>query len=133
MRFGHALSSREKGQAMVEFTLILPVLLMIIMGIVEFGRAYSAYLTIQNAAREGVRLGITGATDAEVATAVEQVASTLDPSALTVNVTPAETSRSPGELLTVTVSYRFQFLVPLISNIVGSLGNFTSSMTMRLE
>ncbi|MCL5046331.1 MAG: pilus assembly protein [Actinobacteria bacterium] len=133
MRLVRALSGREKGQAMVEFALILPVLLLIIMGIMEFGRAYSAYLTIQNASREGARLGVTGTTDTEITAAVNQVASTLDTAGLTVSITPAEASRSRGELLTVTVSYRFQFLVPLISEIVGPLGNFASSTTMRLE
>jgi len=116
---------------MVEFALILPVLLMIIMGIVEFGRAYSAYMTIQNAAREGARLSITGATDPEIVALAKQVASTLDSADLTVTVTPA--TRVQGDLLTVTVRYRFKFLVPLISNIVGPLGDFTSSTAMRLE
>lgn len=45
----------EKGAAMVEFAIILPVLLMLVVGIIEFGRAYNTQVSIQAAAREGAR------------------------------------------------------------------------------
>lgn len=47
------------GQALVEFALILPLLLMIMFGIIEFGRIFFIYSNLFNAAREGVRYGIT--------------------------------------------------------------------------
>ena len=49
---------REAGQELVEFALILPLLLLLFLGIIEFGRAILAYNTIANAAREGARYGI---------------------------------------------------------------------------
>ena len=49
---------REAGQELVEFALILPLLLLLFLGIIEFGRAMLAYNTIANAAREGARYGI---------------------------------------------------------------------------
>ncbi len=49
----------KKGQALVEFALILPLLLLIIFGIIEFGRVLFIYSNLFNAAREGVRYGIT--------------------------------------------------------------------------
>ena len=45
----------DRGAVMVEFAIILPVLLLILLGIVEFGRAYNAQVSIQAAAREGAR------------------------------------------------------------------------------
>ena len=45
----------ERGAVAVEFALLAPVLIMILLGIMEFGRAYNAQVSLTNAAREGVR------------------------------------------------------------------------------
>ena len=45
----------EKGAVLVEFAIILPVLLMLVVGIIEFGRVYNTQVSIQAAAREGAR------------------------------------------------------------------------------
>lgn len=50
---------RERGQALVEFTLILPVFLMILMGMLEFGSAYDHRTAMAYAVREGARVGAT--------------------------------------------------------------------------
>ncbi len=50
----------EKGAAAIEFALILPVLIVLIFGMIEFGRAYNAYLAVTHAAREGARLAAVG-------------------------------------------------------------------------
>ncbi|MFZ6029339.1 MAG: TadE/TadG family type IV pilus assembly protein [Chloroflexota bacterium] len=56
---------RSQGQAMVEFALVLPLLLLILFGIIEFGRLLQAVLAVQNAARFGVRHAVTGAIDTQ--------------------------------------------------------------------
>lgn len=56
----------EKGQSLVEFAIILPILLLVVMAILEFGMMLNNYLTIQNAAREGARVGIAGGTDTQI-------------------------------------------------------------------
>jgi len=48
---------RERGQELVEFALILPLLLLLMVGIFEFGYVVFAYNTLSNAVREGARLG----------------------------------------------------------------------------
>ncbi len=53
----------RRGQTMVEFAITLPVMLMLLFGIIEFGRLFQAWLTLQNAARTAVRYGVTGAWD----------------------------------------------------------------------
>ncbi len=55
--------ARRKGQTLVEFALTLPILLMLIWSIIEFGRIFQAWLTIQNAARAAARYGVTGRYD----------------------------------------------------------------------
>jgi Flp pilus assembly protein TadG len=50
-------TNNRKGQSMVEFALILPLLVLIIAGIFDLGRAFFASITITNAAREGARYG----------------------------------------------------------------------------
>ncbi|MGC9469245.1 MAG: TadE/TadG family type IV pilus assembly protein, partial [Anaerolineae bacterium] len=50
--------ARHRGQGLVEFALILPVLLLIIIGTLEFGRIMFIYVNITNAAREGTRYGM---------------------------------------------------------------------------
>lgn len=46
----------EAGAAAVEFALVLPILLLLVFGIVDFGRAYHSQVTLTHAAREGVRI-----------------------------------------------------------------------------
>ncbi|HIQ01886.1 MAG TPA: hypothetical protein EYH30_07120, partial [Anaerolineales bacterium] len=48
------------GQTLVEFALILPVLLLLLFGIIEFGAAFHAWLTLEHAAREAARYAATG-------------------------------------------------------------------------
>jgi len=55
--------SREKGQTLVEFALILPILLLVFFVIIESGRLFHAYITVQHAARVGARYAITGQRD----------------------------------------------------------------------
>ena len=45
----------DRGAAMVEFAMILPLLLMLVVGIIEFGQAYNIQVSIQAAAHEGAR------------------------------------------------------------------------------
>ena len=49
----------DRGQALVEFVLALPILLVIVFGIIEFATAWRTYQIVTNVAREGARLGVT--------------------------------------------------------------------------
>ncbi len=57
---------RERGQSLVEFALVAPVLAILIFGIVDLARLYNAWTTIQGAAREGARYGVTGRIDCDI-------------------------------------------------------------------
>ena len=81
-------NERRSGAVIVETAVMLPILLSVTFGVVEFGRAFMVSNLITNAAREGARLGIIqGVTTAEVKTAVaDQVNSTVGASIPTSNV-----------------------------------------------
>lgn len=55
--------TKHKGQTLVEFALTLPILLLLIFGVIEFGRAFQAWITLENAAREAARYTTTGQYD----------------------------------------------------------------------
>ena len=69
---------KRRGMATVEFALVVPVLLALLMGIIEFGLLVRNNLTLANAAREGARSGSLGAKKSQVETRVTSAAAPLD-------------------------------------------------------
>ena len=100
-------TSRESGAALVEFAIIMPLLLLLVFGIIEFGRAYNAQNSLTHAAREGAReYAITQDEDAGRATA-KAAATSLDSSKITVTFSDCD----PGDPATVTLRYPFQLQI----------------------
>jgi Flp pilus assembly protein TadG len=125
---------RTLGQGLVEFALILPVLILIFMGIVDFGRAIYAFNSVSNAAREGARLGIvdqtidaSGAYKAAIEAATQATALGLDPTnPAQVEVTFPDPSGncptiSAGCPISVRVQYQFIAITPIIGRIIGPI------------
>jgi hypothetical protein len=56
--FGHGLGRDRSGQALVEFALVVPLLLILIVGVVELSRAWNAHQVITNAARDALRSAV---------------------------------------------------------------------------
>ncbi|ADK15933.1 MULTISPECIES: TadE/TadG family type IV pilus assembly protein [Clostridium] len=123
----------EKGQALVEFAIILPILLLIVMGIVQFGMVINSYITIENASREGARAGIIGSTDQEIQYLIVTTSPNLDPKNLTVTITPSESSRRSGDSLIVKVTYKYNLTVPIISSLFNNVIVLNGQTTMRVE
>lgn len=105
----------EQGAVAVEFALLAPVLVMVLLGIMEFGRAYNAQISLTNAAREGVRVMAINNSQSTAKAAAKNAATTLRPGVqddqmvFTFQTTPA-TSPAPaacaaGRQVTVTISY----------------------------
>jgi Flp pilus assembly protein TadG len=111
----------QKGASAVEFAIVLPVLLMILFGIIEFSVAFFDKAMITNASREGARAGIVlrnpPLTDVEITDIVNNYlsGSLINFSGTTIPdiiVTPQDTSTlTTGDPLTVMVSYPFNFYV----------------------
>ena len=134
----------QKGAAMVEFAIVLPVLLLIVFGIIEFSLALYNKAVITNASREGARMGIVYAepaiTTGEITTTVENYCQDFLVSfgaaaapATTVAGGPCGEGTS-GNSLTVTVDYQYTFLVlPNFSNFLGPNLNLSAETVMRCE
>jgi Flp pilus assembly protein TadG len=123
----------EKGQAAVELALVLPVLVLLLCGIMEFGRVYDASLVITQAAREGARAGAVGDTDAQVTSAVKTVAGSLNQNNLSITISPPQSSRTSGDNITVEINYSVQLVAPVISKLVPNPFPLSASTTMLVE
>lgn len=95
---------------MVEFAIILPVLLMLVVGIIEFGRAYNAQVTLTHATREGVRVLAISGDDAAAVSATVDAAPTLDPARLGITTTECV----PGYPTELTATYSFFLSIPFV-------------------
>jgi len=125
--------NNEKGQSMVEFALIMPILLLIIVGIIEFGFMFSSFLTLTNASREAVRALSLGSTDASATQRAKDSSMNLDPTQLVVIINPSGSTRSPGDSVTVTITYEYDFLTPFMEKLFGSNFQLKTDTTMRVE
>jgi len=115
--------THDRGTAAVEFALVLPVLLLIVFGIVDFGRALNAQLTLTGAAREGVRLAALGYTDAAIQARVAAAAPGLSGVTATVAVS-CPPGAGPAADAEVDVSYSFSFVTPIgaVAGLFGGSG-----------
>lgn len=88
---GHPVAD-ERGVALVEFALVIPVLLLLVVGTLDFGRAVNAYLTLNSAVREGARAAVLdpASTMPKIEQAVIARSAPLDARQLTVEVTYSE-------------------------------------------
>ena len=103
---------RDRGSAVVEMALVLPLLVMLVFGIVEFGRAYNTKVTLTHSARESVRvLALTQDPD-QAKAAASAAAATLDPA----KIQFTSTACTAGQPTTVTVSYPFSYDIPLVNS-----------------
>ena len=129
----HDFRKTQHGQAVVEMALVLPILIMLVFGIIEFGRILNTYMTVTNISREGAREGAVGGTDAEIIDAVEMGAS-LDAALLNIEIDPISAgTRSRGSSVTVVVSYDVDIIAPIIGNLIGDPYTVRAQTTMRVE
>lgn len=123
----------NKGQSLVELAILLPVLLLILMGIFEFGRVMNNYLIITQLAREGARAASVGKEDTEIIQVINSFSNTLDTSKLTVNISPEISSRKRGTDVTVTVGYDVDIIIPIIETLVPDPLHIEAQTIMRVE
>ncbi|HEY7429747.1 MAG TPA: TadE/TadG family type IV pilus assembly protein [Streptosporangiaceae bacterium] len=118
----------DRGAAAVEFALLFPVLLLIVFGIIDFGRALNAQITLTQAAREGARLAAVG--QPNVASRTQAAATGLSP--VSVSVTGCPTGAGLGVDAVVRATYSFSFVTPVgaIAGLFGGSG-LGSPITLR--
>ena len=142
--------SGEKGQSLAEFVMVLPIFLILVFSIIDFGMGFHAWLTVTNSAREGARLGAVrapaiGACDNNPSTPatnitcrVTETADSLQQSNLTTSIFGAQ--GTPGSSVVVTVDYDYDLITPLdgllgliSGGAIGPTLTFSSTADMRLE
>lgn len=123
----------EKGQALVEMAFVIPILLMLVFGITEFGRIFGTQLILINSAREGARFASVGATDTEVIGKIINNATMLDNSKLLISITPSDTARHRGESVKIKIQYPVEIYAPIISNFTGNPYVAKGEAIMRME
>ena len=132
-RFGKS----ERGQALVEFALVLPILLILLLGIIDFARAWNVYQVLTDAGREGARGAVVdnGLDEAGIQNVVIAAAGRagigLDASDITITL-----GTNRGDPTTVSISYSHPLrYVGWALGLFGSDGNIpmTVTSTMRTE
>ena len=131
----------QRGVAAIEFALILPVLVLLLLGIIEFSLALYDKAVITNASREGARAGIVFSdppmTDGEISSVVTSYCQNrmiTFGSATQVTTTVLREGTSSGDDLTVRVQYQYQFLaVPkFVTGLAGGV-QLAAQTVMRME
>ena len=122
------LSGRERGAAAVEFALVLPLLVVLLMGIIDFGLYFYNDLAVSHAARDAARyLSVNNIAGANAAVSKLTLVSAPQPTA---TMSPG-TSGNPATV-TLQTTYRFLTPLPLIVRIGPTLG-INATVVMRRE
>ena len=112
------MATNERGVAAVEFALVLPLLVLLVAGIADFGRAYHLQTTLSGAAREGVRAMALRNDAGAARTAARAAAGPLALSDGQISVSPGTgaclSTTANTVTATVTISYSTTYLSPLI-------------------
>jgi len=121
---------KQHGTAMVEFAILLPLLLLLVFGMTEFGRMLYTKSTLTHAAREGVRRAVvTPAAYANASTS--EVVKRISPSA-TVVMTPNQPSANSTVKVSVTTRFKL-FVVPNLMPVLNKYTTLHGEATMRYE
>lgn len=145
---GRTLARHDSGQAMVELALVLPLLLLILVGIFEFARAYSIKQSLVNGAREGARIAVVqspldaDAVDSVITYYLQSNNISADSVLITANqadgTAVALAVAQPGDAISVSVFSHYDFVLvgPVFGLFGGSFRNgvdLGSRATMRKE
>jgi hypothetical protein len=129
---GSGMIKEQKGQSLVEFALLVPLLLLLICGIFDLGRLLFAYSSLNMTAQEAVRLGGLGKNDAEIVSYAKNHVRVGDSSGLKVTIKPGESTRKPGQDVTVTLAYSFPLITPVMKQIIPA-PVLSANSTIRVE
>ena len=121
---------RERGSAAVEFALVMPLLLIMVLGIIEFGRAYNIQTTLSAAAREGVRTMALQNSEPAARTSTKSAAApavSLSDGQISVSAACPAAGSNPSATVRVTVTYPLTF----ITDFFGPAPTLTGTGVMR--
>ena len=122
---------REDGQAFVEFAIVLPILVLLVFGITQFGLAFRNYLAITDAARVAARAAAVKRTNSPCTaarTAIQDTVSTGQWAQISSRIT-CTAGPNTGDQVKITIAYPYSIGLPGVS----AAGNLTANATERME
>jgi Flp pilus assembly protein TadG len=122
---------RQEGQAFVEFAIVLPILVLLVFGITQFGLAFRNYLAITDAARVAARAAAVKRTNSPCTaarTAIENTVSTGQWAQISSRIT-CTAGPNTGDQVKITITYPYSIGLPGVS----AAGNLTANATERME
>jgi Flp pilus assembly protein TadG len=123
----------EKGQSLVELALVLPVVLLLLVGIFDFGRIFYTHTHLHLASQESVRLAGLGKSDSEVTEFVKDYIHIGNSADLQVTITPDELTRFSGDYVTVQLKFPATIVTPMMANLFPSPFYIEAESTIRVE
>src|SRR5215212_7747117 len=121
----------QQGQSMTEFALVLPILVVLLFGVIQFGIVFNNYITLTDATRAGARKAAVSRRQpnpvSTCITAIRAAATDLKPAQL---IATCDSSWEPGEDVRVTATYPYS--INLLGLVVKS-GRLSSTTTERIE
>ncbi|TFB19616.1 pilus assembly protein [Filobacillus milosensis] len=123
----------EKGQSVVEFALVIPLLMIMLVGVFDVGRMMYSYTGLHFTAQETVRLGGFGYTDEEITNFAKNHFQTGESDKLGISISPTESNRVSGEYVTVKLSYPITPFTPFAKQVFGDDIQITADSTIRVE
>ncbi len=127
-------AGRIEGQASLEFTLIIPFLVLIILTVSHFGLLVYQKNILEQAAREGARVIATANSNQEAYECIRKVCSSLDRDKLDIKITPeSEASRKVGDMIEVVLLYRCTGITRLLEIFSGRDISIKAKSNMRME
>jgi Flp pilus assembly protein TadG len=125
---------KRQGAAAVEFALVAPIFFLMILGMMEVGRAIMVKQIVTNAAREGARVAvIDGSTVSTTVTKVQAYLTNAGMPSVTPTVTPDPTTAADGDPITVTVSIPYSSVSWLPVSRYFSGSSLSATVVMRRE
>ncbi len=136
-RFVTYLRRSERGQAIVETALVLPVIMLLLLMMVDGGRVFHAWIVVTNGAREGARAAVVRQDLLTIDAKLQQAMPTVVGGTWGFNVTPGyedPLAVPSGDPVTVDVTADIDLVTPLIGDLFGgSTFTVSASATMQLE
>lgn len=129
---------REDGQSMVEFALILPIFLLILCGIIDFGWLFYNQLSLNNACREGARYAVVhteeNADTRAIINHIENLSTNVFANdGVDITVTYSAPSDPTAGDITVSMQADISFFTPVLSTVLGKEKTITSTVIMKVE
>jgi len=128
------LFNRTDGQSSLEFTLIVPFIIFIILTVSHIGLMVYQKNVLEQAAREGARVVATTNSSDEAYRVVRQVCSGLEQDRLGIDIDPGnKTFRKVGDMITVTLSYKCSGIARIMEIFIGKDIFLKAKSNMRME